>query len=280
MTRPLRLEFAGALYHVTSRGDHSEIIYRDDTDRIVWLDILKRVCQRFNFVVHAFCQMTNHFHLLIETVEGNLSQGMRQLNGLYTQHFNRRHQLVGHLFQGRYKAILVQKESHLLELSRYVVLNPLRARMVEALEQWPWSSHLYLTGDYDVPEWLETDWLLGRFGSTRDQAVSRYLQFVMAGIGLDSPLERVSHQMLLGDAAFVERHLDLLHAEPLRDVSMVQRRALAMPLAYYRSQFPDRSQAMACAYASTAYTMAEIGAFFGVSLRSVSRAVREAEKNS
>ncbi|WP_229259688.1 transposase [Duganella aceris] len=118
MTRPLRLEFPGALYHVTSRGDHSEAIYRDETDRLIWLDIMRRVCKRFNFVIHAFCQMTNHYHVLIETVEGNLSQGMRQLNGLYTQHFNRRHHLVGHLFQGRYKAILIQKERHLLELSR------------------------------------------------------------------------------------------------------------------------------------------------------------------
>jgi putative transposase len=280
MTRPLRLEFAGALYHVTSRGDHSEAIYRDETDRIVWLDILKRVCKRFNFVIHAFCQMTNHYHVLVETVEGNLSQGMRQLNGLYTQHFNRRHQLVGHLFQGRYKAILVQKESHLLELSRYVVLNPLRARVVDSLDQWPWSSHRYLMGEYDAPDWLETDWLLARFGATRGEAVSRYQKFVMAGVGLGSPLRKVSHQMLLGDAVFVERHRDLIDAEPLRDVSKSQRRALALSLDEYRSQFPDRDHAMACAYFSTVYTMVQIGEFFGVSLRCVSRAVRKFEKNS
>ena len=135
MTRPLRLEFAGALYHVTSRGDHREAIYLDDIDRMAWLDILALVCKRFNFVIHAYCEMTNHYHVLIETIEGNLSQGMRQLNGLYTQHFNRRHRLVGHLFQGRYKAILVQKESYLLELTRYVILNPIRARMVRSLQE-------------------------------------------------------------------------------------------------------------------------------------------------
>ena len=130
MARPLRLEFAGALYHVTSRGDRREDIYLDDGDRQDWLAVLAHVCERFNWVVHAYCQMTNHYHLLVETVDGNLSQGMRQLNGLYTQRFNRRHRQVGHLFQGRYKAILVQKEAHLLELSRYVVLNPVRAGMV------------------------------------------------------------------------------------------------------------------------------------------------------
>ena len=109
MVRPLRLEYAGALYHVTSRGDRREEIYRDDSDRRQWLEVLGSVCDRFNWVVHAYCQMTNHYHLLVETVDGNLSRGMRQLNGYYTQCFNRRHGLVGHLYQGRYKAILVQK---------------------------------------------------------------------------------------------------------------------------------------------------------------------------
>lgn len=116
MTRPLRLEFSGALYHVTSRGDRREDIFLSDDDRNDWLEVLGTVCARFNWVVHAFCQMTNHYHLLVETVDGNLSGGMRQLNGLYTQRFNRRHDLVGHLLQGRYKAILVQKEAYLLEL--------------------------------------------------------------------------------------------------------------------------------------------------------------------
>jgi len=124
MTRPLRSEFSGALYHVTARGDRRESIYVDDEDRREWLNLLDEVCHRFNWVIHAYCQMTNHYHFVVETPDANLSKGMRQLNGVYTQRFNRRHGLVGHLFQGRYKAILVQKESYLLELSRYVVLNP------------------------------------------------------------------------------------------------------------------------------------------------------------
>ena len=111
MARPLRLEFAGALYHVTSRGDHREDIFLCDEDRTDWRDVLTTVCTRFNWIIHAYCQMSNHYHLLVETVDGNLSRGMRQLNGLYTQRFNQHHGLVGHLYQGRYKAILVQKES-------------------------------------------------------------------------------------------------------------------------------------------------------------------------
>ncbi len=132
MSRPLRLELSGGLYHVTSRGDGREDIYLTDADRKVWLVVFANVCARFNWACHAWCQMSNHYHILIETPEANLAQGMRQLNGVYTQRFNRGHSRVGHVFRGRYKAILVERDSYLLELARYVVLNPLRAGM--------WSS--------------------------------------------------------------------------------------------------------------------------------------------
>ena len=115
MARPLRLEFAHGLYHVTSRGDGREDIYRDNADRALFLEVLSETVDRFNWVIHAYCLMGNHYHLLIETPDGNLSQGMRQLNGVYTQRFNRKHKRVGHVFQGRYKAIIVQKESCLPE---------------------------------------------------------------------------------------------------------------------------------------------------------------------
>ncbi len=124
MTRPVRIEFEGALYHVTSRGDRREAIYEDDADRMKFLEILETVIRDFNWVCHAYCLMTNHYHLVIETPDGNLSKGMRQLNGVYTQASNHRHDRSGHLFQGRYKAILVDGDSYLLELPRYVVLNP------------------------------------------------------------------------------------------------------------------------------------------------------------
>ncbi len=126
MSRPLRLEYAGALYHVTSRGNERKPIYLEDDDFELFLECLAGVCERFNWVIHSYCLMTNHYHLLVETPDGNLSKGMRQLNGVFTQDFNRRHKRVGHLFQGRYKAILVDKESYLLELCRYIVLNPVR----------------------------------------------------------------------------------------------------------------------------------------------------------
>jgi REP element-mobilizing transposase RayT len=116
MARPLRIEYEGAVYHVTSRGNERKPVFKDDGDREVFLDILHKVNKRYNFLCYAYCLMDNHYHLIIETPDGNLSKGMRQLNGVYTQAFNKRHHRVGHIFQGRYKAVLIQKESHLLEV--------------------------------------------------------------------------------------------------------------------------------------------------------------------
>jgi REP element-mobilizing transposase RayT len=278
MTRPLRIEFAGALYHVTSRGDRSEVMYLDDEDRRAWLGILGRVCQRFNFVVHAFCQMGNHYHLLVETVDGNLSGGMRQLNSVYAQHFNRRHRLVGHLFQGRYHAILVQKEAYLLELGRYLVLNPVRANMVMAPGEWPWSSYSQMLRSTEAPAWLDTDWVLSQFSLTRSKAVAAYKTFVFEGIGLGSPLLKVSHQLILGDAAFVEQYRVLASEVPLQNISRAQRKSAALTLDEYRKKYPDRDEAIARAYLSTLFTMAQIGEFFKVSLRTVYRAVLKFER--
>lgn len=186
MSRPLRLELAGGLYHVTSRGDGREDIYLTEADRRVWLEVFGQVCKRFNWVCHAWCQMSNHYHLLIETPEANLAQGMRQLNGVYTQRFNRAHGRVGHVFQGRYKAILVERDSYLLELARYVVLNPLRAGMVKRLETWPWSSYLSTCGQAPVPAWLQPDWILAQFGRQRAIAIRKYVEFAHEGARLPS----------------------------------------------------------------------------------------------
>ena len=131
MARPLRIQYDGAVYHVTSRGNARKAIFQDDKDRELFLGTLYRVNKRYNWLCHAYCLMNNHYHLIIETPDGNLSQGMRQLNGVYTQTYNTRHRRVGHILQGRYKAILIQKDSHLLEVSRYVVLNPVRAKAAQ-----------------------------------------------------------------------------------------------------------------------------------------------------
>lgn len=278
MTRPLRLEFPGALYHVTSRGNRSKPIYHDDADRRLWLEVLAQVCERHHFVIHSFCQMTNHYHLLVETVEPNLSRGMRQLNGLYSQLINRRHKLVGHLFQGRYHALLIQKERHLWEVSRYIVLNPLRAKMVASPDEWQWSSHHYLIGAGPPPAWFERDWLLSRFGNTPASAVSTYQAFVLAGVGQDSPLAAIRHQILLGDDHFVSSHQRLQRAAEFVEATKTERRAVALSLAEYQARYADRDEGMARAYRSTAFTMPQIAHAFGVSTKTVSRAVAAFEK--
>lgn len=277
MARPLRLEFAGALYHVTSRGDRKSLIYRDDSDRLAWLSMLAKVCKRFNFVVHSFCQMTNHYHLLVETIDGNLACGMRQLNGAYTQYFNRRHDLVGHVLQGRYKAILVQKESYLLELSRYVVLNPLRAGMVAPLDDWHWSSHPYFMRPEGKPSWLETDWLLSHFGGDRTSGRDAYNTFVLNGRGLLSPLRDVRHQLLLGDSAFVAKHASTVAPDRLDEVVRTQRRSIAMSLDRYVEEHGRSDEAIARAYASAAYTMRQIADYFDISISTVGRVVKRSE---
>jgi REP element-mobilizing transposase RayT len=279
MARPLRLEFAGALYHITSRGDRREAIYRDDEERQEWLEVRGQVYERFNWVIHGYCQMTNHYHLVAETVEGHLSRGMRQLNGLYTQQFNRRHHENGHLFQGRYKAILVQKDSHLLELTRYVVLNPVRAGMVTRPEDWVWSSYRVMIHAEREHQWLDVDWTLSQFGHDRTQAIAAYRQFVMAGKGLPDPKVQVKHQMFLGNDAFIAAHQQAIEKpETLREVSKAHKRAVALSLSEYQSRYPQKDEAMVKAYLSGAYTMAEIGRHFNIHYMTVSRAVKKYEE--
>ncbi len=178
MARPLRIEFAGALYHVTSRGNRREPIFNDDRDRESILCILAELHGRFGWVIHAYCLMSNHYHLLIETPKPNLSAGMRHLNGVYTQRFNRRHNRCGHVFQGRFHSVLVEKDSHLLELSRYIVMNPVAANLVQQIGEWRWSSYRDTVGMRRPPPWLCVEWLLSQFGNDLETSQARYSRFV------------------------------------------------------------------------------------------------------
>src|SRR3989338_5018664 len=159
MARPLRIEYPNAVYHVMNRGLGRKDITLIGDDYHVFFETLKETANLFNIRVISYCLMSNHYHLLIETPRANLSRGMRHLNGVYTQRFNRKHRRVGHVFQGRYKAVVVQRDIHLLELCRYVVLNPVRARMVKKAENWEWSSYRATVGQETKPAWLTTDWV-------------------------------------------------------------------------------------------------------------------------
>lgn len=277
MARPIRIEFSGALYHVTSRGDRREAIYEDDADRAAFLQVLGDVVADFNWVVHAYCLMGNHYHLLIETPDANLSRGMRQLNGVYTQYSNRRHGRVGHLFQGRYKAILVDADSYLLELSRYVVLNPVRARMVREPGRWRWSSYAAMVGAVDPPPWLATDGLLAAFGKRRAEARRRYVRFVAEGKGAGSIWMQLNRQIYLGDDDFVARMQAKAEAVDEVNVPRAQRRAPPPTLAAIEQNLANRDQAMAAAHATGEYSYQQIAEHFGVHFTTVGRAVRAAK---
>lgn len=205
MTRPLRLEFAGALYHLTARGDRQEPIFLDDGDRRSFLDLLGKEIHQQGWLCYAYCLMDNHYHLLIETPEANLVRGMRRLNGVYTQAFNRRRKKSGHVFQGRYKSILVDKDNYLLELCRYIVLNPVRAKMVKAPGEWGWSSYRATVGELSAPKWLAVEDILSLFSGRR----SNYRKFVMEGIDQGTVWEGLTGQIYLGEESFLERMQDL-----------------------------------------------------------------------
>ena len=279
MSRPLRIEFPGAVYHVTARGNRGAAIYEDDADRRLFLTVLGDVVENFNWRCHAYCLMTDHYHLVVETPDGNLAKGMRQLNGVYTQTVNRRHGSSGHVFQGRYTAILVDADAHLLELARDVVLNPVRAGLVDAPKAWRWSSYLATTGKAKAPPWLAADALLAHFASERAAAVRRYRLFVAQGIVAESIWTKRNRQVFLGDDDFVAR-MQALRREgpPDAAIPQAQRRRPAPPLEEIASQHPSRDAAIAAAHATGAYSHQQIAVAFGVHFTTVGRIVRAARK--
>jgi len=177
--RPLRLQLAGGLYHIGARGNRRQQIFSDETDYRRFLEILAAVIERFQWRCHAYCLMTNHFHLVIETPEPNISEGMQLLNGTYAQWFNLRYGYQGHLFQGRFFSELIESAYHLLELSRYVVLNPVRAGLCSDPGGWPWSSYRAFVGEVRRAAFLTVDWVLGQFGREPSRARETFRRFVL-----------------------------------------------------------------------------------------------------
>ena len=206
MARPLRIEYPGAYYHVTSRGNEQKDIFKSKRDREKFLEYLESATTRYGAVIHAYCLMSNHYHLLMETPGGNLSQIMRHINGAYTTYFNIKRKRAGHLLQGRYKAILVEADEYLTELSRYIHLNPVRVGIVERPEQYQWSSYPIYTSHSKPPAWLKTGFILGCFAKKIEDAHKKYRTFVEDRLGkeYESPLKRTIGTSMLGSADFVE----------------------------------------------------------------------------
>jgi REP element-mobilizing transposase RayT len=279
MARPLRIEYLGALYHITTRGNARQDIFLDDQDRQRFLEVLAHVVARFHLRLHAYCLMDNHYHLVLETPEANLSQAMRQLNGVYTQAFNRRHGRVGHVLQGRFKAIVVDRDSYLLELCRYVVLNPVRATMTRTPDTYPWSSYQATAGLAPRPSCLTVDWLLAQFGRQRAAAQRKYRAFVADGMGHPSPWDEVRGQVLLGSERFVARLAPgLREKHQLKEIPRQQRFATRPTLSQLfgtraRTDRARRNQVIRRAHVDHGYSLSEIGRAVGLHYSVISRIV-------
>jgi REP element-mobilizing transposase RayT len=231
VSRPLRLEFEGAVWHVTSRGNDRRPVFRDDRDREAFLSVLGRTVGLFRWRLHAFVLMRNHYHLLVETPEPTLSRGMRQLNGLFTQAFNRRHRRAGHVFQGRFRSILVERDAHLLELCRYLALNPVRAKAAKSARDFPWSSFGATAGLAPTPPWLETDWTLRQFGSRRATAQEAFRRFVADAAGAAyEPWKQLRGQIYLGSGDFLANVERRAAGREATEIPRRQRRPRETPL--------------------------------------------------
>ena len=286
MARPLRIEFPGAVYHVTSRGNRLEPIFVDENDRHGFLAVVARALSRFDAQALAYCLMSNHYHFVLHTRQANLSLLMRHINGVYTQAFNRRHDKAGHLFQGRFKAILVDRDAYLLEVCRYVDLNPVRARTARKPGSWIWSSYRAHVGQAPAPDWLDTaglhGYLLGRTANSaadRRRAADRYANLVASVPDANLWESALRQQIYLGDEHFVERMQARAHPRNSTDpdIPKVQRRK-SRTLAQWLERSRSREQALYDAHTQGAMTMSAISRELGLSISRVSRLIAGAEQ--
>ncbi len=293
MARPLRIEYPGAYYHVTSRGNEQKDVFKSRWDREKFLTYLESATKRYGAVVHAFCLMSNHYHLLLETPEGNLSKIMRHINGAYTTYFNVKRKRAGHLFQGRYKAILVEADKYLMELSSYIHLNPVRVGIVEKPEQYQWSSYRSYTG-HSEPEWLRTGFILGCFAKKPADAQKKYRTFVEDRLGkeYESPLTETFGSSILGGADFIDE-ISALYLKGKEDENIPALRQFTRRptpeeiMAEAKAAFVDeklaRRASIHLCHKCTGMRLREIGEHFNVRDTGISEAsrrfVRELEKD-
>jgi REP element-mobilizing transposase RayT len=271
VARPLRIDVPGGIVHVTARGNNRQAIFRAEEHRDRFVAILQRVVVRFGWLCHAYVLMDNHYHLLVETPLPNLSLGMRQLNGLYAQWFNRRHDRSGHLFGGRFKSIAVERDEHFLEAARYIVLNPLRTVRPRRFTDWRWSSYPATAGLVPCPSFLTIDGVLSAFDRDRMVAQQRYVEFVADGI--EASLEaRLVGEIYLGDMEFIR---DLMPGVRIAEVPRVQWQPIRPSL---ETLCEERAGILA-AYRTYGYRLWEIGDHLGVHPATISRALARLEED-
>ena len=295
MTRALRINYPGAFYHVTSRGNEQKAVFKSKRDREKFLEYLETATLRYDAVIHVYCLMDNHYHLFLRTPSGNLPQIMRHINGAYTTYFNVKRSRSGHLFQGRYKAILVDADEYAKELSRYIHLNPVRGNIVERAEEYKWSSLPDYIGARKPPEWLRRDFILGYFGNNLSEAEREYKNFIMCleGKEYESPFKEVFASTILGDTGFIEyvRKSFVKNKEIDNEIpaskAIMEKASMEDIFKNVAQEFSDsrlsKDIKQYLCYRYTSERLKTIGAQFGVSESAVSHAVRRAattvEKN-
>ena len=287
MARALRITYCGAFYHVTSRGNERKAVFKSKGDREKFLEYLESASRRYDALIHAYCMMDNHYHLLLETPSGNLPQIMRHINGAYTTYFNVKRDRSGHLFQGRYKAILVDIDEYAKALSGYIHLNPVRAKIVETPEEYEWSSYKFYIGKQKAAEWLYRDFILGYFGKRVSTAQKAYQKFVnaIAYQEYDSPLEEVVGSTLLGSAdfiAFIKENF-LSAKKPDKDLpalkELVKKPSIQdifeeVESVFTKDKLTARNVKMYLCQRYTDKKLMEIGLHFGIGESGVSQACR------
>lgn len=278
MARPLRLEYPGAVYHVTSRGNQGNVIFRNDAQREEFLKVIADTGRRYNWICHAYCLMDNHYHLILETPDGNLSKAMRQVNAVYTQYFNRDQRTGGHLFQGRYKAILIEKDSHLLEAIRYVVLNPVRAGIVSSADIFCWSSYRATCGFHEPHPCLEGCCVHKLFDDDQHIAALKFSSFVADGVDADNPFLKARGQAVLGTDSFWQKLKPVLAGKSDSTEIPRSQRMLARPQLsdlFAAAGKEARNGSIHEAVERWGYSQKEIADFLGLHYSSISRILKE-----
>ena len=277
MSRPVRIEFPGASYHVTSKGREGQTVFLDDEDRGVFLNVVENVVDRFDWLVHSYILMQDHYDLVVEVPGANLSKGMRQLNGVYTQHYNRRHGQEGPIFQGRFKSVLFEKKNYLLPICRHVVTNPSRQDNSQSYSSYKWSSYRPLAGQVRKPKLLHSQDVMGHFGKREKDAQRKYRDYIRQGLKAESPLENRTNQVLLGSPRFLNEMQPILQGERLskRGPKSAKRRRSLNVLFKKVTDKPrsERNELIKKAHLDHGYTLMEIGDHLGLHYTTVSKVI-------
>jgi REP element-mobilizing transposase RayT len=282
MSRPLRIQYPGAMYHITSRGNGGNKIFKDKGDYLIFLEELKKVIEDYNWISYAYCLMPNHYHLFIKTIDPNLSIGMRQLNGDYTQKYNIRHKQFGHIFQGRFKSILVEDAGYQGVLVRYITLNPVKAKLVKSPMDWPWSSHQEIMGLKKGSGCVHVSETLSFFHNNKALAKKEYNNYLYEKIDSKETWNDLRSGLILGSLQFarevVEKYGNKESVENVKRERFAGRPTLE-EIFKERKGIADRNSLIHKSFKKYGYTQTEIGGYLNLHYSTISRIVDKAVNN-